>query len=60
MSASQQNLWAPWRMEYIRSLEEQQDEGCFLCRYWAKPEGDRGNLVLWRGATTMVVLNRFP
>jgi len=60
MSESQKNLWAPWRMEYIRSLEAEQAEGCFFCRYWAAPEGDRENLVVWRGAATMVVLNRFP
>ena len=55
------NLWAPWRMDYIRSLgEEQEDGGCFLCRYWADPRQDVENRVVWRGRTAFVVMNRFP
>lgn len=55
------NLWAPWRMDYIRSLgEEEQDGGCFLCRYWERPEADAENHVVWRGETAFVALNRFP
>ncbi len=55
------NLWAPWRMEYIRSLDDElKDDGCFLCRYWEKPERDRENRVIWRTRCTFVVLNRFP
>lgn len=55
------NLWAPWRMEYIRSLgPEVTDEGCFLCRYWSRPQDDRANHVLWRSPASLVVMNRFP
>ena len=55
------NLWAPWRMEYIRSLGDQKaEEGCFLCRYWAGPEHDQANHVVWRGDATFAVMNRFP
>jgi ATP adenylyltransferase len=55
------NLWAPWRMEYIRSLgDEESDDGCFLCRYWEQPERDSENHVIWRTASTLVVMNRFP
>ncbi len=60
MSADNKNLWAPWRMEYIQSLAEQESDGCFLCRYWSEPDKDEQNLVVWRGATGMAVLNRFP
>lgn len=61
MADFNKNLWAPWRMEYIRSLgEEARDEGCFLCRYWEHPEQDRQNRVIWRTDTAFVVLNRFP
>lgn len=52
------NLWAPWRMEYLESLECQ--DGCFLCRYRDEPEADKTNFVVWRGASTLVLLNRFP
>lgn len=55
------NLWAPWRMEYIRSLHEEQEEGgCFLCRYWSTPESDTANHVVWRMNSAFVVMNRFP
>jgi len=53
------NIWAPWRMEYIESLH-QDDDACFLCRYRDQPDSDRENLVLWRGRHCLAVLNRFP
>jgi ATP adenylyltransferase len=52
-----ENLWAPWRMEYIKGRRE---EGCIFCR---KPaEGDRlaENLILHKGRKAFVILNRFP
>ena len=61
MAESNANLWAPWRMEYIRSLgPDHPDDGCFLCRYWANPDGDAENHVIWRSESTFVVMNRFP
>ena len=53
------NIWAPWRMEYIDSLTDDQDD-CFLCRFRDEPADDEKNLVLWRGRRTLAVLNRFP
>ncbi|MEW6252746.1 MAG: HIT domain-containing protein [Planctomycetota bacterium] len=58
MSAFQHNLWAPWRMEYIDSLGT--GEACFLCRAVADMADDESNHVLWRGAQTIALLNRFP
>jgi ATP adenylyltransferase len=56
-----ENLWAPWRMDYIRSLaDDLSDEGCFLCRYWNSPQDDAKNHVVWRGQRVFVVMNRFP
>jgi ATP adenylyltransferase len=55
-----QNLWAPWRMEYIRSLAEEGKAGCFLCRYRDAADQDASNHVLWRTAHSLVVMNRFP
>jgi len=54
-------LWAPWRAQYIResSGAVEEDPGCFLCRGLASRD-DRGNLVVWRGAHSVVVLNRYP
>ncbi len=61
MAQFNKNIWAPWRMEYIRSLEDQhKDEGCFLCCYWRQPDSDRENHVIWRTGSTFVVMNRFP
>ena len=55
------NLWAPWRMEYIRALgQDVTDEGCFLCRYWREPDADRTHHVVWRAKSAFVVMNRFP
>jgi ATP adenylyltransferase len=53
-----QNLWAPWRIPYIRDIEK--TDGCFLCYNHAHPEEDVENFVLWRTDRSVVVLNRFP
>lgn len=61
MAEFNQNIWAPWRMEYIRSLgDEMEEDDCFLCRYWEHPETDRENHVIWRTKSTFVVMNRYP
>lgn len=60
MTEFRDNLWAPWRMEYIQSLSDQDDTGCFLCRNWQSPDDDQANLMLWRSPASMMVLNRFP
>lgn len=61
MSETNQNVWAPWRMEYIAELEERHGgAGCFLCRYRDRPQDDARNHVLWRTEHTLTVLNRFP
>ena len=58
MSNSQdiKKMWAPWRMEYIRSIKE---EGCIFCD---KPEADedRENLLLFRGEHACVLMNLYP
>jgi len=49
-------LWAPWRMQYILADKE---EGCFVCRAF-EAKDDREHLVLARGGTCGVLMNRFP
>jgi ATP adenylyltransferase len=49
-------IWAPWRLEYVRSGD---DDGCFLCRAVAE-DGDRENLLLLRGLKCGVIMNRYP
>jgi ATP adenylyltransferase len=46
-------MWAPWRMEYILSDKEQ---GCIFC----KALSEQDDLTLYKGETTMVVMNKFP
>ena len=50
-------LWAPWRLEYVSSASEQ--TGCVFCRAVAAPD-DADSLVVHRGETAFVMLNRFP
>lgn len=51
-----EQLWAPWRLAYIKGPEP---EGCIFC---TKPLEDRDeeNLIVWRGGSTFVMLNRYP
>jgi ATP adenylyltransferase len=54
-------LWAPWRIPYLRKITRQtKPGGCFFCDYAAAPKKDRKNLVVLRGKTCFVVMNRFP
>jgi ATP adenylyltransferase len=51
-----ERLWAPWRLEYIASADNQ--TGCIFC---AAIEGDdEETLVVSRGRRGIVLLNRFP
>ena len=68
---SHEQLWAPWRLEYIvgekgnvdpcdpAELLPGADPTCFLCQ--AMPDGDdRQRLVIDRGEHAITLLNRFP
>jgi ATP adenylyltransferase len=50
-------LWAPWRLEYVQSADE--DEGCLFCRA-AEERDDEAKLVVHRGPAAIVLLNKFP
>ncbi len=51
-----QQLWAPWRLEYIARADE--EKGCFFCR--AAEASDEEGLVVRRGEKAFVILNKFP
>lgn len=58
-------IWAPWRMEYIRHLEDagapEADKGCIFC--WKpreEPGRDAGNLIVARRADCFVIMNLYP
>ena len=50
-------LWAPWRMPYLRG-ECAKVDGCLFCHKLT--QDDAVEHVLYRGARCFVVLNRFP
>jgi ATP adenylyltransferase len=49
-------IWAPWRLEYIKSADE--DSGCVFCR--AVEGDDEEALVVQRGAHAIALLNKYP
>lgn len=51
-------LWAPWRMEYILSSQEE-DEGCIFCEK-PKESTDEENLIVYRGDLSFVIMNKYP
>jgi ATP adenylyltransferase len=53
-------IWAPWRSAFVRKATEGKAGGCFLCEYAPAPKKDKTNLVVLRGGTCFVVMNRFP
>lgn len=63
-----QDLWAPWRMAYLRDLERRQQElgpkvpalADFLAHAWAHPEEDEDAFVIHRSERGLLILNRYP
>ena len=55
-------LFAPWRMQYIRSLEKPDPTACFFCQAAAASSdaARRDRLVLWTTGESVVVINRYP
>ncbi len=51
-----EQIWAPWRMEYILQAEK---SGCFLCQK-PKQDNDEANFILYRGESNFIILNSFP
>ena len=49
-------LWAPWRIDYIRTPKE---DGCVFCAK-SEPGDDRENLVLLRGENAFILMNLYP
>ncbi|MBL7686048.1 MAG: HIT domain-containing protein [Deltaproteobacteria bacterium] len=49
-------LWAPWRMQFIT---QPRTKGCIFCQF-LKQKNDRENLILYRGRSAFIILNKFP
>ncbi|MBS1370025.1 MAG: HIT domain-containing protein [Lentisphaeria bacterium] len=57
MQESNRPLWAPWRVDFIRG---ERPEECFLCGNEAPAGKPEDALVIHRGKTAFVMLNRYP
>lgn len=65
---SHANIWAPWRMAYLRSLKGQETDaneldatkGNFFRLYWLNPDRDVENHVVHRNGAGLILLNRYP
>ncbi|MCX7886789.1 MAG: HIT domain-containing protein [Verrucomicrobiae bacterium] len=51
-----QQLWAPWRIRYIKQAKQ---DGCFLCRK-SQQADDAVNHILIRDRTCFALLNTYP
>ena len=49
-------LWAPWRLEYVRRADEEAE--CIFCL--ARDGDDEERLVVHRSGAALVLLNKFP
>lgn len=54
-----EQLWSPWRSQYIRRDDDVHD-GCFLCSAASVQEPTVDRLVVARFASTVVIMNRYP
>lgn len=65
-----ENLWAPWRLAYLKRLDAQREaipengqgdaNPNFLADYWKTPDLDVQNHVILRDGDGMILLNRYP
>jgi ATP adenylyltransferase len=55
MNEKNRPLWAPWRIDFIRS---EKDDSCFLCL--DNNVGDSRSLVVAEGESVFVILNKYP
>ncbi len=54
-----EKIWAPWRIEYIRSIGKEKPKECFLCET-PKQNNDALNYILYRGKKNFVIMNSYP
>jgi len=54
-----ERLWAPWRFDYITTAAKPSSSGCIFVEL-PQQENDRENLILIRGKSAFVIMNRYP
>jgi ATP adenylyltransferase len=63
-----EQLWAGWRYDYVRGATEQEREHgeagagveCVFCRIAGEGDPSVDNLIVWRGPSSLAVLNLYP
>ena len=53
-----ERLWAPWRMEYIKSTQDEEKD-CIFCQK-PKETNDKENLIVYRSSLSFIIMNKFP
>jgi ATP adenylyltransferase len=55
-------IWSPWRSQYIASFKKPQRKKNTDSLFTAarKSRNDDRNLIVWRGKTCFVIMNRYP
>jgi len=53
-----ERLWAPWRLEYIKSTQDD-DQECIFCQK-PKQNNDEENLIVYRSNQSFIIMNKFP
>jgi ATP adenylyltransferase len=52
-------IWTPWRYQYMKEAASGKQVECFFCDAAARKD-DGETLVVYRGAKSFIILNRFP
>ena len=55
-----ERLWSPWRLSYVTSASGGAAAQCLLCDAAVPADGTHEPLVLLRGRTAFVILNKYP
>jgi ATP adenylyltransferase len=55
-----ETLWAPWRMSYMKKLNNPSKDGACVFCVKNTETSDEANLVLYKGKKTFVVMNLYP
>jgi ATP adenylyltransferase len=52
-------IWAPWRLAYVKDASKDNEEECIFCAKAAEDD-DQANLIVHRAKSCFVILNLYP
>jgi ATP adenylyltransferase len=55
-----ERLWTPWRFAYVTGATRATTPGCIFCEAASGSLHDHDELIVFRGQTAYVILNRYP